>query len=187
MWQALKNSLVYPASGTGISESVAAARASTTIANQLIYNPYNVPDSSIVGVDGKLNPNAALLYNDFDWFGPLSKNGPRTEVSMSTSAKMNKSDYYISLNYLKDAGFVLKSDYERASARVSLNSQVKRWLRSGINISGVIVKSNQASGDGGNTIINPFVFARRIGPIYPVQAYDSAGPPVIGCLWKACI
>lgn len=181
MWQALKNSLQYPASGTGLSESAAATQASATIANQLVYNPYNVPSNSIVGVNGKLNPSATLLYNDFDWFAPLSQNGPRNEVSMSTSAKMNKSDYYISLNYLKDEGFVINSDYERATARVSLNSQVKDWLRTGVNLSGVIVKSNQASAfdANANNIVNPFVFARRIGPIYPVRAFTSTGAPVL--------
>lgn len=181
MWQALKNSLQYPSSGTGLSESAAATQASATIANQLVYNPYNVPNSSIVGVDGKLNPNATLLYNDFDWFAPLSQNGPRNEVSMSTSAKVNKSDYYISLNYLKDAGFVLNSDYERATARVSLNSQVKEWLRTGVNLSGVLVKANQASAfdANANNIVNPFVFARRIGPIYPVRAFSTTGAPVL--------
>jgi TonB-linked SusC/RagA family outer membrane protein len=181
MWQALKNSLMYPASGTGISEAAAAAQASSTIAAQLIYNPYNVPNNAIVGTDGKLNPNAALLYNDFDWFGPLSQNGNRNEVALSTSAKMGKSDYFISLNYLKDEGFVLNSDYERVSARVNLNSQVKSWLRTGINISGVLVKSNQASAgdDNTNSIINPFVFARRIGPIYPVRAFNASGAPVL--------
>jgi TonB-linked SusC/RagA family outer membrane protein len=181
MWQALKNSLQYPASGTGLTEAAAAAQASNTIAAQLVYNPFNVPNNAIVGTDGKLNPNAALLYNDFDWFGPLSQNGKRHEVAMSTSAKVNKSDYYISLNYLKDEGFVLNSDYERVSARVSLNSQAKSWLRTGINISGVIVKSNQANaGDNQtNNIVNPFVFARRIGPIYPVHAFTNTGTPVL--------
>lgn len=181
MWQAIKNSLMYPASGTGLSEAAAAAQASNTIASQLIYNPYNVPNNQIVGTDGKLNPNAALLYNDFDWFGPISQNGKRHEVALSTSAKVNKSDYYISLNYLKDEGFVLNSDYERVTARVALNSQAKEWLRMGVNLSGVIVKSNNASaGDGNsNSIVNPFVFARRIGPIYPVHAFAANGTPVL--------
>ncbi|MGB8191702.1 MAG: SusC/RagA family TonB-linked outer membrane protein [Chitinophagaceae bacterium] len=181
MWQALKNSLMYPLTGTGLSESAAATQATNTIAAQLVYNPYNVPNNAIVGTDGKLNPNATLLYNEFDWFKPLSQNGKRTEVAMSTSAKVNKSDYYISLNYLKDQGFVLNSDYERASARISLNSQVKTWLRTGMNISGVIVKSNQASAGDDNTssIVNPFVFARRIGPIYPVHAYSATGSPIL--------
>lgn len=181
MWQALKNSLMYPTTGTGLSESAAALQASNTIAAQLMYNPYNVANDAIVGTDGKLNPNAKLLYDDFDWFGPIAKNGARNEVAMSTSAKMGKSDYYISLNYLKDEGFILKSDYERASVRLNLNSQVKSWLRTGVNMSGVLVKANNASAGDDNTssIINPFVFARRIGPIYPVRAFDAAGQPVL--------
>lgn len=180
-WQALKNSLMYPASGTGLTEAAAAQQATNTIASQLIYNPYNVPNNAIVGTDGKLNPSAKLLYNDFDWFDPLSQNGKRHEVAVNTSAKMGRSDYFISLNYLKDEGFVLASDYERVTARINLNSQVKDWLRTGFNISGVIVKSNQASAgdDNTNSIINPFVFARRIGPIYPVRAYDATGAPIL--------
>jgi TonB-linked SusC/RagA family outer membrane protein len=178
MWQALKNSLVYT---SGLSESAAATQASATIASQLIYNPYNVPNDQIVGTDGKLNPNAELLYNDFDWYDPVSQNGNRHEIALSTSAKMGKSDYYISLNYLKDEGFVIKSDYERVTARVNINSAPKSWLRMGLNVSGVIIKSNQASAGDNNTasFINPFVFARRIGPIYPVHAYDNAGAPVL--------
>jgi TonB-linked SusC/RagA family outer membrane protein len=181
MWQALKHSLMFPVTGTGLSESAAATQASATIASQLIYNPYDVPSNAIVGTDGKLNSNAKLLYNDFDWFGPMAKNGNRNEAVLSISAKQNRSDYYISLNYLKDEGFILNSDYERATARVSLNSQVKSWLRSGLNISGVVVKSNQASAGDDNTssIINPFVFARGIGPIYPVHAYSNTGAPVL--------
>lgn len=181
MWRALKNSLQYPVSGTGLTEAAAAQQATNTIAGQLIYNPYNVPNNQIVGVDGKLNSNAQLLYNDFDWFGPLSQNGARNEIAVSTSAKVGKSDYFISLNYLKDEGFVLNSDYERATARINLNSQAKEWLRMGINMSGVIVRSNQASAGDGNaaSIVNPFVFARRIGPIYPVRAYNAQGQPVL--------
>ncbi|RYF86216.1 MAG: SusC/RagA family TonB-linked outer membrane protein, partial [Chitinophagaceae bacterium] len=181
MWQALKNSLMYPVSGAGLSEAAAAAQASSTIASQLIYNPFNVANDAIVGTDGKLNPNAKLLYNDFDWFGPIAKNGNRNEVAFSISAKQNRSDYYISLNYLKDEGFVLKSDYERATARVDINSQVKSWLRAGLNLSGIVVKSNQASATDDNTasIVNPFVFARGIAPIYPVHAFSNTGAPIL--------
>lgn len=184
MWQALKNSLQYPASGTGLTEAAAAQQATNTIAAQLIYNPYNVPNNQIVGVDGKLNPNAQLLYNDFDWFDPLSQNGKRHEIALNTSAKVGRSDYFISLNYLKDEGFVLNSDYERASARINLNTQAKEWLRMGLNLSGVIVRSNQASAGDDNTssIVNPFVFARRIGPIYPVHAYNAQGQPILNTL-----
>ncbi len=181
MWQALKNSLMFPVSGTGLSEAAAAQQASNTIANQLIYNPFNVANSAIVGTNGKLNPNASLLYDDFDWFGPIANNGKRNETAMNISGRNDRSDYFVSFNYLKDEGFVLKSDYERVSARINLNTQVKDWLRSGINMSGIFVTSNQASAGDGNasSIINPFVFARGIGPIYPIHAYDNNGNPVL--------
>lgn len=181
MWQALKNSLMYPASGTGQTEAAASLQASNTIASQLIYNPFNVTNTTIVGTDGKLNPNASLLYNDFDWFSPISKNGKRNEVAFNTSSKLDKTDYFISFNYLKDEGFVMKSDYERISARINLNTQLKDWLRSGLNLSGVFVTANQASASDDNTssIINPFVFARGIGPIYPVHAFTATGSPVL--------
>ena len=181
MWQALKNSLMFPASGTPLSEAAASAQASATIATQLIYNPFNVANNSIVGTDGKLNPNASLLYNDFDWYSPLSRNGSRNEVSLNTSAKINKSDYYVSFNYLKDNGFVLESDYQRASGKINLNTELKSWLKSGINLTGVIVTSNQASASltNANSFINPFQFARGIGPIYPIHAYTTAGQPVL--------
>lgn len=179
MWQALKNSLVYPVSGTPLSESAAATQASATIGAQLIYNPYNVPRNSVVGVDGKLNPNASLLYNDFDWYEPLSKNGPRQDVSLSMSAKQDQTDYYVSLNYVSDKGFVLNSDFERIAGRINLNSQVKPWLKTGLNISGILATTNNAATGSSNTFVNPFNTARNMGPIYPVHAYDSTGNPVL--------
>ena len=184
MWQALKNSLQYPATGTGLTEAAAAQQATNTIAGQLFYNPYNVPNNAIVGTDGKLNPNAQLLYNDFNWFDPISQNGKRNEIALNTSAKVGRSDYFISVNYLKDAGFVINSDYERATARINLNTQAKEWLTMGVNMSGIIVRSNQASAGDDNTssIVNPFVFARRIGPIYPVHAYNAQGQPILNTL-----
>jgi hypothetical protein len=85
-------------SGTGLSEAASAAQASANIGGQLIYNPFNIPAANLVQADGTLNPSAQLLYNDFDWFSPLIQNGPRFEANLSTAAKVNKSDYYISMN-----------------------------------------------------------------------------------------
>lgn len=179
MWQAMKHGLMFPATGTGQSEAVAAQNATNGIAAQLIYNPYGVPNNQIVGVDGKINPSAKLIYNDFDWFSPLERNGNRSEVGFSVSSKVNKSDYYFSLNYLDDKGFVIKSDFQRVNARLSINSQLKDWLKTGVSVTSAIVNSNQAAGDGSNTFINPFVFARGMGPIYPIHAFDAAGAPIL--------
>ena len=179
MWQAMKHGLMFPSSGVGQSEAVAAQNATNGIAAQLVYNPFGVANNTIVGVDGTLNPNAKLVYDDFDWFGPLERNGSRNEVGFSVSSKSNKSDYYFSLNYLDDKGFVIKSDFQRFNGKLAMNTQVKSWLRTGINVTSAIVFSNQAAGDGSNTFINPFVFARGMGPIYPVHAFTNTGDPIL--------
>jgi TonB-linked SusC/RagA family outer membrane protein len=179
MWQAMKHGLMFPTTGVGQTESVAAQNATNTIASQLIYNPFNVPNNQIVSVNGTMNPNAQLLYNDFDWYTPIERNGARNEVGFNLSGKANKSDYFFSLNYVDDQGFVLKSDFQRINSRIAINSQVKSWLKTGVNLTAAIVNSNQGAGDGSNTFVNPFVFARGMGPIYPVKAYNAAGNAIL--------
>jgi len=62
MWEAYRNSLVYPATGAISLDSANKVASGLTnrngISDLLAYNPFNVPRNAIVGVDGKLNPNA---------------------------------------------------------------------------------------------------------------------------------
>ncbi|HMI02517.1 MAG TPA: TonB-dependent receptor [Pedobacter sp.] len=181
MWQALRNSLVYPRTGTPLSPAAAATQASNTIQTQLVYNPFNVPNNQIVGADGKLNPNASLLYDDFDWIEPLARTGKRSDFNMSLGGNTGKSDYYVSLGYLNDKGYIEKSDFNKFNGRVNVNSQIKPWLKTGLNVSGTLSKGNLASdASTGNatSFVNAFSFARGIGPIYPVRAYDATGNPI---------
>ncbi|MFC5283756.1 SusC/RagA family TonB-linked outer membrane protein [Pedobacter alpinus] len=177
-WQALRNSLVYPRSGTGATPAAAATSASNTIQGNLLYNPFNVPNNQIVGTDGRLNPNASLLYNDFDWYAPLQRTSSRTDLNSSISGRTGKSDYYISLGYLDDKGFIERTDFRRLTGRINVNSQVKSWLKTGLNLGSNLSDGNLAA-TGASSFVNVFNFARGIAPIYPVRAYDATGAPII--------
>jgi len=186
-WQAYKNSLMYPQSGTGATEAVASQTASNAIKGLLGYNPFNVADNALVGTSGLLNPDAKLLYDDFDWIEPLKRVGKRTDANMNYSGASEKADYFISLGYLNDKGYVERSDYNRFTGRVNVNANPLKWFRTGLNVSGNISKSNQASGQttnsqgttGGTSYNNIFYFARNIGPIYPVYMHDATGALVL--------
>ena len=52
-------------------------------------------------------------------------------------------------------------------------------MKTGVNLTTAFVSTNQAAGDGSNTFVNPFVFARGMGPIYPVKAYTTTGVPIL--------
>ncbi|MCZ4223194.1 SusC/RagA family TonB-linked outer membrane protein [Pedobacter rhodius] len=187
VWQGIKNNLMYTATPAS-TESAASTKASADVFTNLVYNPFNVPGNQIVGTDGKINPNASLLYDDFDWYKAMARTGKRTDANLNLSGRNDKTDYFVSMGYLKDQGFNIKSDYQRFNARVNVNSQVKSWLKTGLNVSGSFTTANTANDaatGSGASFINAFSFARGIGPIYPVHAFDASGNPIMNSLTGA--
>lgn len=177
MWESYRNSLAYRATNP-LTLAAANTDASAQIGNLLAYNVYNVPKNQLVTTDGKLNPSAQLIYSEdqLDWAKPLTRQGNRDEVNLNFSGGGEKSDYYLSFSYLNDKGFLIRSDYDRYTARMNVNSQVKSWFKTGVNLTATVTKSNQADADGNTSFVNPFFFSRNMGPIYPVYAYDPANP-----------
>lgn len=177
MWESYRNSLAYRATNP-LTLAAANTDASAQIGTLLAYNVYNVPKNQLVDTDGKLNPSAQLIYSEdqLDWAKPLIRQGNRDEVNLNFSGGGEKSDYYLSFSYLNDKGFLIRSDYDRYTARMNVNSQVKSWFKTGVNLTATVTKSNQADADGNTTFVNPFFFSRNMGPIYPVYAYDPANP-----------
>lgn len=65
MWESYRNSLAYRAANP-VAIATANTTASKDIAGLLAYNVYNVPGADLVTTEGKLNPNAQLLYSEDD-------------------------------------------------------------------------------------------------------------------------
>ena len=178
MWEAYRNSLLFPPSGIGISLDSANKVASglTTrpgIQSLLAYNPYNVANNAIVGTDGKLNPAAQLIYgDDLDWTKELFRKGARSDYFIDFNGGGETSDYLFSLGYVKENGYILNSDIKRYTARVNVNAQPAEWLKVGLNISANYSESNLAQDTGSTSQANPFYFTRNMGPIYPVYAHN---------------
>ncbi len=179
MWEANRNNLAYRA-----ASPVALATANQTASSGLGaivgtgYNVYDVPFAQLVGTDGKLNPSAKLIYNldDLNWEKAVMRQGVRDEVAANFSGSNGKSDYFLSVSYLNDKGYQIKSDYDRFTARLNVNSQMNNWFKVGANMNTTVTTSNQSTADGGTSFVNPFFFTRGMAPIYPVYAYDPAKP-----------
>ncbi len=174
MWEAYRNSLSYRTNGISLDSASRVASGLTGrdgIDDLLAYNPFNVQRNAIVGVDGRINPNAQLLYaDDQDWTDFFMSNGYRQEYNLSFNGGAEKSDYYVSMGYLSEDGFTKNTNFERFTARTNINVNPLRWVKTGINISGNVTKANQ-SNEGG-AIANPFQFSRNLGPIYPYWAHN---------------
>ena len=162
MWESYKNSL---------DVANPAAEASATIFNRLGYNPFNVPNDQIVGVDGKLNPNASVTSKGLNWYDALEQTGSRVNHSLSLSSGGEKHDVYFSTSYLDEKGYVITSKYDRLTTRLNANFQPKKWLKIGGNMN--LSFTNQAGPmSRGASIANPFSFAKGMGSIYPTHVVD---------------
>ncbi|MBC8156035.1 MAG: TonB-dependent receptor [Bacteroidetes bacterium] len=177
MWESYRNIAAYRTANP-TSLSAANADATSRLVSLVGYNIYDVPDNQLVGIDGKLNPNAKLRYSgdDLNWEKPITRQGNRDEMNASFSGGQNNTDYFLSMSYLSDKGYLIRSDYERYTGRLTVNTQLKPWFKTGANLSATVIKSNQADAGGNTNFVNPFFFSRNIGPIYPVYAVDPLNP-----------
>jgi TonB-linked SusC/RagA family outer membrane protein len=177
MWEALRNSRA----GGGDPSF-----ASANIYRQLGYNPFNVPNDQIVGVNGGLNPNADVIYQSLDWFDVLERTGVRNNYSMSVAGGGEKHKVFFSASYLDEEGFVVTSDFNRLTTRLNADFDVRDWLTMGGSVNLSLSEQNGPASGGTGSIVNPFSFAQNIGSIYPVYVndlegnlvLDSAGNPV---------
>jgi len=151
------------------------------------YNVYTVPEGqAMIGTNGKLNPHATLGSfvnyngNDYyltpdDWTDATYRTSLRQDYTISASAASERSTFYASVNYLNNKGITPQSSYERFTARMNADYQVKSWLKLGMNMSyghsnRDVVDGEGSEGDSGN------MFAMTtIAPIYPVYIRDAMG------------
>lgn len=174
-WTMLKNA--YVTSGT-YSESEAASVASAGLIDKLGgYNVYTgIADGAVVGTDGKINSSASALKwgDDLDWEDAAFRTGYRQEYNMGYNTKGAKSDTYASVSYLNDEGYMIETDFERYTARLSHNVNPTDWFKSGVNVNLSRVSSNYsiATESSSSTYGNLVRFVRNMSPIYPVHKHD---------------
>jgi len=174
VWEALRNGKLTSISGITLAAANAAA-TNELIPDILKTNVFNVPDNQLV-VDGILNPNAQLKYTDLDWQKPLIKNGFRQDYELNYSGGSNKTTYFASVGYTNETGYFIKTSFERFSARLKVDSQIKKWLKLGTNLSAVSSYGNNTVdgevGNNSNAVGNPFRASRLMGPIYSPYVHD---------------
>lgn len=165
MWEAYKNSL------TGEDRE---SRASAEIYNRLGYNPFNVANDQIVGVDGKLNPNANLIYKSLNWYDELDQVGTRVNHSVNVATGGENHKVFFSTSYLEEEGYIITSKFDRITTRLNADFDVNKWLSIG-GSANVSISESKGPPSRGTSIANPFAFAKNIASIYPVYLNDANG------------
>ena len=172
----------YAAAGDLVNANAYANKAMLS-ASYLGYQVFTVPNGEqLIGMDGKLNPNATLGYSDGtyyytpdNWSDELFENNTRQEYNLSVSGANDKMNYYMSAGYLDDQGIVPNSGFQRYSARLKADYQVKPWLKMGGNISFTHYDSREQDLENSTSNANAFYAANIMGAIYPMYVRDANG------------
>ena len=170
-WRALKNDRQYY---YGDSADAAATYANNNLIDERLYlNIFNKANNALFK-DGKLVSDAEILKgyrDDIDWFDQAINPGMRQEYNVSASGATNKSDYYFSVGYLDENGYLKTSTFDRLSGRAAVNIRPVSFMKLGFNVNATHQNFNNTS-TGSSSYVNPFMYCRNIAPIYPVHLHD---------------
>jgi TonB-linked SusC/RagA family outer membrane protein len=119
---ALGNWMLYNVPGAVYTPSGTGATASATMSGAYLVN-----------ADGKLNPAAELLYNDY-YDKYVLESRFRQEYNVSARGGSDKVDYFFSLGYLEDPSYIRGSQFGRYNGRSNINAQLYDWLKVGANV-----------------------------------------------------
>lgn len=118
---------------------------------------------------------ASTLPN-VDQVDAIIRKGVIQSHSISASGKDGKTSYFISGNYFGQDGIIKGSDYDRISGRINLNTEVKPWLRTGVNINlskektNIIGSSGDGAGGNGGSVVR-YAFFR----VPAISIQDASG------------
>ena len=167
-WEARRNENQY---NLGQSPSDAAENASAGLVDYFGYNPYNV--ARPVDVNGNLTSGNKLWNTNWE-DEILRRNYLRTNHNVSLSGGDEKSTYFMNVDYLNEEGPVIRSNFERISARLNVESQVKDWFKVGFSTN--FSRSNSGNPDqtsGSTTQAISWIYG--VSSAYPVFLRDATG------------
>lgn len=163
----LGNWMAYDVPGAIYTTSGSGSTASSTMSGAYLVN-----------TDGKLNPDANLLYTDnYDKY--LMENKLRQEYNISASGGSEKVDYFVSLGFLEDPSYIRGSSFKRYNGRTSVNAQMYKWLKVGTNVAysnrETQSPSTRYGRNPGSAVANIFRFINGQNQLIPLYARDSDG------------
>lgn len=68
-----------------------------------------------------------------DWRDHVYQKGLRQDYNMSISGKSSRTNYYASLGYTNNEGYKVGDEFKTVRARVSLDTDITKWLKVGLN------------------------------------------------------
>lgn len=151
------------------------------LSDYVIQNIFSVKGNNnptmqeLFSTPGSLSADATIkdgYKNDMDWYKAAIRHGYRQEYNINANGANDKSDYYFSVGYLNEDGYVNNSGFERLTARAVINVKPVTWFKTGLNMFGSHQNYENTNGSSDDSYTNAFMYCRNIAPIYPIHVHD---------------
>lgn len=113
-----------------------------------------------------------------NWYDEiLHNNAPYADYNMTLSSGQGPIKSVLSVGYFTEQGSIIKTNYDRISARTNLGGDINKFIRVGLNINGTYSKQNLANTDGRSNLVGSTLL---MDPREPVYNEDGTLRPYIG-------
>ena len=112
-----------------------------------------------------------LLGEGTNWQDELFSKAFMTSHNISVSGGNNKNTYAFSGGFLDQDGIALGSSFRRLSLRANIDTEIKSWLRGGVNFS--FAESKQNVGTDNNTIMSALIQQPTVAVTSPDGSFDG--------------
>ncbi len=142
-------------------------------AAQIVTNP-GITTTSIT----RAGATTALANNlvdvtRYNYFDQIFRTGYGTDNAVSVSGGSERTQYYVSANYLKNEGIIKGTDFTRYNLRARVDQRLTDWAKVSAGLSYVNSFSNEKA--NGNVFYSPINSINITNNIYDITQRDAAG------------
>ena len=116
-------------------------------------------------------PDGASPF-DTDWFDAVTQTGITQQYELSASGGSEKTKHYISVNYYRQRGNIIRTDYERVTGRINLSLNPVNRVNIDFRVLGAYDKQNERNRGGGGRA-GQFSGAMQVSPRSPILANEN--------------
>ncbi|MBK7872755.1 MAG: TonB-dependent receptor [Saprospiraceae bacterium] len=132
--------------------------------------------------DLNLQPNQryldpTLLGSGTDWQNEIFRNAGMQSHQISVVGGTDKTSYAVSGGYFQQDGIIIGSNFDRFTARINLDNQVKDWMKVGGSLAYANTDERITLNDGGDAVIMQALLMQPDVPVRDING-EYAGPDV---------
>lgn len=109
----------------------------------------------------------------YDYQDQIFRTGMGTDNGLSINGGTDKTQYYVSMNYSKNQGIIVGTDFERYGLRARIGQQLTNWAKISAGLSYTNSFANEKA--NGNVFYSPINSINITNNIYDLSKRDAAG------------